>query len=187
MKAILVLSLSLAACNTTPPAGPAPRKPAPAPAAPSSAIAVPTTRASAKPPALPPEGCWSGAEPPAAARAKLDALAGACVQGMHAVGPEPLVVELAAGSRKDLPFTVTDPSRCVRAGAAGGEGVQALTLAIVDAIDHVQTSADLHGAFAFAGAGGPVCLDRAGAYRAVVRVTRGAGPVAIQVWQAPAH
>ncbi len=148
-------------------------------------MAAPSASASAAPAPLPPEGCWSGAEPPAAASAKLDALAAACIQGMQPVAPKPLVVELAGGGRKDLPFTVTDPSRCVRAAAAGGPGVQALTLSIVDRKDAVLGASDLHAPFAFVADAGPVCLAAPGVYRAVVRIARGAGPVAVQVWQAP--
>lgn len=183
-----LFALALAACTPTPtPAHTRDTSPAPPPSAASTSGASASASAPPAVPPLPPDGCWSGAEPgaDAGARAALAAVSGACIQGMQPVAPQPLVVELDAGGRKELPFTVTDASRCVRAAAAGGPGVTALTLSIIDRRDSAMGSADLRGAFAVVAPAGPLCLPSPGVYRAVARVVHGKGRVAIQAWQAP--
>ena len=98
--------------------------------------------------------------------------------------PEPLMVDLQEGALKDVPFTVLDPSKCVRAVATGAKEVKELHLQIMDRSDHVHGEDELPGAIALANLHGPICFTSPGQYRAVVQLVEGSGKVAVQVWQA---
>ncbi len=179
-------SLFLISCATNP----APQRPPPpveghpraAPpvesSEPEAATAAPT------PPPEIPDGCTSDVDPDSDAEPLLEQVAESCLEDMHPIAPEPLLVNLAPGALKDLPFTIMDPSKCVRAVATGAKEVREIDLTIVDRSDHVLGQDKLPGSIALANLDGPVCFKDPGQYRAVVRMVDGSGSVAIQVWQA---
>lgn len=152
---------------TTPPEEPAPEPQLPAPST---------------PPPLP-DGCYTdattGSEPPT-----LHGIAELCVPGMVSLVSGPLVVDLQSGQSRDLPFIVTDPSKCLRVIAAGGVGVEDIGLTLVDRGGIPLAQDELHASFALVDADGPVCLESPGQYRAVLKMLRGSGKVAVQAWRA---
>lgn len=97
---------------------------------------------------------------------------------------KPLRTELARGKQAALSFKLDDPSKCVRAIAAGGAGVVDLELSLVDDKGQVYGRDALEAPFALVEEGGPVCLPAPGRYRVVVRMRRGAGHVAVQIYRA---
>jgi len=159
-------------------------------AAPSSrpiaSAAPPAAHTADAAPALPPylpDGCWSDVATDAGAGPLLSAIAKRCVQGMQPIG-KPIEKELAAGAQVELPFSLENADKCVRAAAAGDAGVGDIALSIVDSSGHVYGKDALDAAFALVESDGPVCLPKAGKYRVIARMQRGAGRVAIEVWQA---
>lgn len=130
------------------------------------------------------DGCFSGLELGSDARAGLARLAAACAAGTKPELPQPLTVELAEGGVKELPFTVVDAPRCVRALATATPEVRELELRIVDRFDRAIASDELRGNSAVVGRDGPVCVDQPGQYRAIVKVVSGSGAVAFQVYRA---
>ncbi|MEB2321971.1 MAG: hypothetical protein OZ921_05610 [Sorangiineae bacterium] len=179
--------LIVTACNPPPPAGPRGGE-APAAASPRAAAAAAPSAppsASTEPlPALLPDGCWSGAEPHGEASAALDALAAACIGGMEPLAGARATFRLGEGESRTTSFTLADESRCVRVAAAAGPGVHELTLAVTGASGRALGASALRASFALMREAGPLCLDAPGEYRATARVTRGAGEVALGVWQA---
>ncbi len=111
-------------------------------------------------------------------------VAKSCLVDMSPVAPKPLLVHLEPGNAKELPFTVLDPTQCVRAVATGAQQVKELELVIVDRSGQVLGRDELPGAIAMANLHGPICFEGPGQYRAVVRLVDGSGDVALQVWQA---
>lgn len=134
-------------------------------------------------PAFLPDGCWSDVATDAGAEPLLSVVAKRCVQGMQPLG-KPRVVKLEQGEQAELPFTLENAAKCVRAAAAGDAGVGDIALSIVDASGHTYGKDSLGAPFALVESAGPVCLPKAGKYRAVARVQRGAGRVALEVWRA---
>lgn len=130
------------------------------------------------------DGCATALPAEIDAAPLLEALARACAPAMQPLAALPLVVTLGPGGSGSLPFDVTDASRCLRAGATGSGGIDELELEVLDLGGRVLGADHLRGAIALANPDGPICLGSSGNYRAVVRVTRGSGRVALQVWQA---
>jgi hypothetical protein len=135
-------------------------------------------------PAPLPDGCYTDVAAKTEAAPLLEEVAKACFVDMQPMAPQPLLVSLQRGALKDLPFTVLDPSKCVRAVATGAKEVKELELQIVDRSDQVLGEDSLPGSIALANRDGPICFKDPGQYRAVVRLIEGSGSVAIQVWQA---
>jgi len=131
-----------------------------------------------------PDGCATALPMELDAEPLLDALARACAPTMQPLAASPLVASLESGGIGSLPFVVTDPSRCLRAGATGSRGIRELELEVQGDGGRVLGADRLRGAVALANPDGPICVDSAGSYRAVVRVAQGGGRVALQVWQA---
>lgn len=184
-RTAVIVAVLCAGCHRTP-AADAHEETTPSahPTAPAAASA--STSASAEAPELPsylPDGCWSDVATDAGAKPLLAAVAKRCVQGMRPLG-KPLVKKLEEDARAELPFTLDDAGKCVRAAAAGSAGVGDIALSIVDASGHVYGRDALDAPFALVDSAGPVCLPEAGKYRAVARMRRGAGQVAVEVWQA---
>ena len=130
-----------------------------------------------------PDGCTTDVAPRAKAAPLMEQVAKSCIVDMSPVAPEPWLVSLEPGKVKELPFTILDPSRCVRAVATGAKEVKELELAVVDRSDQVWGKDELPGAIALANLDGPICFKDPGQYRAVVRLVDGSGEVAVQVWQ----
>lgn len=183
----VIAGLLALGCSTSPPPvrpeNPKPAQPTEAAPGTPTALAPPTRRAELPPRPLP-DGCTTDLADPGAPEPLLAEVARSCVGSMAPVAPEPLLVTLEPGAARDLPFTITDPNKCIRAAAAGSKGVKELELTIVDRSDRVLGEDTLPGQVALANFDGPICLEDPGQYRAVVRMVDGSGGVAIQVWQA---
>ncbi len=180
---IIVAAALSAGCHRTPAADAHEEaSPSARPAAIAAAKTTPSADAAPLPPYLP-DGCWSDVAADAGAEPLLSEVAKRCVQGMQPIG-KPRVLKLEQGKQAELPFTLDDAAKCVRAAAAGGAGVADIALSIVDASGHVYGKDALDAPFALVESAGPVCLPEAGKYRVVARVQRGAGRVAIEVWRA---
>lgn len=178
------LALACSAQSSQPPPSAAPARPPPAGASASSPGAASAEPAAELPPAPEPDSCATHVPRDGAADQLLHEVARSCLIDMQPFAPEPLLVNLEAGALKDVPFTVLDPSRCVRAVAAGAKEIKELELTIVDRSDQVLGKDELGGSIALANLDGPICLEGPGQYRAVVRLVDGQGQVAVQVWQA---
>lgn len=188
---VMTVALVSIACST--PRAPAP--PLPSASAPPGSSAAPSppaslAQAARRPPPEPmPDGCATAVPNGLAPVAQLEAIARACARGMLPLGA-PRVGTLETGAALALPFTVTDASGCVRAAAAGSASIEELALEVraeadpVSGADRLLGADQLRGALALANADGPICPPVAGKYRAIARVTRGRGEVAVQVWQA---
>lgn len=181
--ATLAIMALCAGCHRAPAAN-AHQEAAPStrPIASAAPAAKPSADAAPLPPYLP-DGCWSDVATDAGAGALLSVVAKRCVQGMQPLG-KPLVKELAEGKQAELAFSLENADKCVRAAAAGGAGVGDVALSIEDSSGHVYGRDKLDAPFALVDDGGPVCLPKAGRYRVVARMERGAGRVAIEVWRA---
>lgn len=147
---------------------------------PPSSLAEPTPR---PPPEPLPDGCATAIPSGLAPLTRLEALAEACARGMQPLVATPRVGHLETGAALVLPFTVADPSRCIRAAAAGSSSIEALALEVRSGDDRVLGSDTLPGALALVNADGPLCPP-AGSYRAIARALEGRGEVALQIWQA---
>ncbi len=171
-------------CHGTPPAD-AHEETAAAPRPSASKLAVPRASADAAAPLPPylPDGCWSDVATDAGAAPLLDAIAKRCAPGMQPLVAQPLSLQLSVGKQVELPFKLDGAARCVRAIAAGGPGVGDLELSLVDSAGHVYGMDALQAPFALVDSAGPVCLP-AGRYRARVRLRRGEGRVAVDVYGA---
>lgn len=96
---------------------------------------------------------------------------------------EPLVVDLHPSQARDLPFTVTDPSKCLRLIAAGGTGVEDIELSLVDRAGRTLAKDEYAASFSVLSADGSVCVAAPGTYRALLKMVRGEGKVAVQAWR----
>jgi len=179
------LAFVAGACST--PQLPSPSKPSEsavpqASAAPRAAsVAEPHSRVAPEPL---PDGCVTAVPSDLAPLGRLEAVGQACARGMGPLSPSPRVATLAPGASLTLPFSVADPSRCLRAAATGSAGIEELELSVVDRGDRVLGADRLPGTVALANPDGPICLAGAGEYRAVALAAKGHGEVALQVWQA---
>ena len=131
-----------------------------------------------------PDGCYSGIERGEDPATVLTELAKRCASSMKPLLGEAAKLTLAQGQSRDVSFTVSDGSGCLRVVAVGGRGVGDLDLSIAEADGAVLGKDDLPAPFALVTPGGPVCVDRPGSYRAVLGMKRGAGDVLVQVYQA---
>ena len=180
------LALALTACAG--PGLPSPSQPSESAAPQPSAAPAPRTSrpeaAASLPPEPLPDGCASAVPGSRAPVERLGGLAEACARGMRPLAPSPRVATLAAGGTLALPFSLSDASHCLRAGATSSTGVRELELVVVDGADRVLGTDRLAGGVALVNREGPVCVPSAGEYRAVARVVEGTGEVALQAWQA---
>lgn len=187
-RGILALALVLVDCGCSSPRMPSAPKPSESSSPGPSAAAAPHASLTTPPPPPPPEqlpdSCATTTPRGLAPLAQLETIAQACARGMQPLAPTPRVATLETGAALALPFTITDPSRCFRAAAAGAASIQELSLEIVLGDDRVLGADRLPGALALANLDGPICAPSAGEYRAVARALQGRGDVALQVWQA---
>lgn len=130
------------------------------------------------------DGCAADVALGASARKGLQLLQDACVSSMRELLPDVFVVDLRQGQKKELPFTVIEPERCLRVLAAGDDDVLDVGLAIIDRLGGELSRDELVGPLALIEKNGPICLSEPGQYRAVVEVLRGQGEIALQVYQA---
>ncbi|MGE0321264.1 MAG: hypothetical protein AB7K71_23390 [Polyangiaceae bacterium] len=151
-------------------------------AAPSVLASAPSAlpSASAEPAPLPP-GCYDEIheEAGSAALSKLEA---ACAAGMTALLPQVLEVELDPGGRREIPVTVIDTGKCLRAAAAA-EGDAELHLELKARDDSKVAEAKLGRAYAVLNADGPICVSSPGQYRVIIHMDKGKTKVYAQVWQ----
>lgn len=172
---------STPASGGTPEAAPPTARPTAKPVTPD--VSAPPPVVSADPPP-PPDGCYTGVSAGKTPEETLQALAERCAEGTRAVLSDPLVVSLEEGGIREIPVTITDTSTCVRALAAGGAGVQELSLTIVDRSDTPLEKDVLSGGkMAVTPREGPLCFKSAGVYRAVAKVEKGKGKVALQLYR----
>lgn len=157
-------------------------RPSAAPAPPPLDPALTSPASLPPPPVL--EGCATALPLELDVEPLLAALAGACAPTMQPLAASPLVLSLGPGGIGSLPFDVTDPSRCLRAGATGSRGISELELEVQGHDGRVLGADRLRGPVALANPDGPICVGSAGSYRAVLHVAQGSGRVALQVWQA---
>lgn len=182
--AILVATALVSSCHGTPPAD-AHEETAAAPRPSASTLAARrgSADAAAPLPAYLPDGCWSDVATDAGAGPLLGTIAKRCAPGMQPIAEQPLSRRLSAGKQAELPFKLDGAPSCVRAIAAGGPGVGDLELSLVDSAGHVYGTDALEAPFALVDSAGPVCLP-AGRYRARLRLRRGEGRVAVDVYRA---
>jgi hypothetical protein len=183
-RSSVLLVLGVAACARAP--GPAPpderppeRRRAEPPAA--TTKAAPATTTAELPPLL--DGCLQDVDLDAGAEVVLGRAGELCLAGMHRV---PASDARADGGEVSIEVRVDDPSRCVRTAAAGGPGVAAVAISVIDGAGKRLAEAEPPAPIVWAPSAGPLCLARAGTLRVVARVTRGAGPIAVGIWQAKA-
>lgn len=91
---------------------------------------------------------------------------------------------LQQGGSAEVRVHVDDASRCLRALAAGGDGIGDLELMLTSDQHEPLGEDTLIAPFALVDSAGPVCPRAAGGYVAKVRSVRGAGNVAFGVWRA---
>lgn len=102
---------------------------------------------------------------------------------MRPLLPEVLEVELEPEGRREIPVTVIDTSKCLRAAvAANGEAELRLQLLARD--DSKVAEASLGRGYAVLNGDGPICVGSPGQYRVIIRMDKGKTEVFAQVWQA---
>ena len=131
-----------------------------------------------------PVGCYSAEAARARDPVTLDRLAASCVAGMDALLEPAAPLELVAGQAGEVPLSVTDARKCLRAIAVGDAGVLELELSLLDRFGTRIAHDTLGAPFALLERAGTVCLTGAGQYLLVVTMRRGAGQVTLGVWQA---
>ncbi|MCA9644361.1 MAG: hypothetical protein KC492_26885, partial [Myxococcales bacterium] len=154
-------------------------QPSAAPSAVSSAPSA-SASASAEPAPLPP-GCYDEIQDETG-KAALSKLETACATGMDALLPQVLEVELEPGGRREIPVTVIDTGKCLRAAAAA-EGDAELRLELKSRDDSSVAQAKLGRGYVVLNGDGPICVASPGQYRVIIHMDKGKTKVYAQVWQ----
>ncbi len=152
-------------------------------AAPSVVASAPAREpaASTEPPPLPP-GCYDEIHEETG-KAALTKLESACAEGMKALLPQVLEVELEPEGRREIPVTVIDTTKCLRA-AAVADGDAELHLELLSRDDSQLAEAKLGTGYAVLNGDGPICVASPGQYRVIIHMDKGKTKVFAQVWQA---
>lgn len=129
-----------------------------------------------------PPGCYDEIQEETG-KAALSTLERACAGGMSPLLPQVLEVELEPEGRREIPVTVIDASKCLRAAAAA-DGDAQLRLELMSRDDSRVAEGKLGRAYAVLNADGPICVSSPGQYRVIIHMDKGKAKVFAQVWQA---
>jgi hypothetical protein len=130
-----------------------------------------------------PDACYAGFEPAGDAKGDLDALTKRCgkATGML-VYVDTVTTEHAAGRPALVYGLPLQKDRCYRVFAAAGPGVTDLDAILTDAQGNPLAADRFQDSAPILGPQGPVCPPEDGAYRLILSVEAGSGPVSFQIW-----